>query len=418
MVRAQKTLEATHRCYSRCYSSVTLIRMQKPKKKKTKNPNGFGSIYKRADGMWIGAISIPGEDGKLRRKTVSAKDRNALLEKFSKLRAEIDAGVVVLTPASTVGVWLDHWLEDIVTPHKTPMTVRSYEQVIRLYIKPHIGTKRLNRLTADQVRSMEKAAQKKSPRFAQLAHAVLSKALNQALKDGKITRNPILAVDPPKYLPKVRSAFSAQVATRLIQTAFARGHIEGTMFATAFTTGTRRGELIGLEWDRVDLEKGIVDLGWQLLRMKKDWVKPEGFEARQLGTSTLWWTKPKSKAGSRIVPLLPLMVEALKALKKLDTGENPHNLVWHHADGRPITPETFHAAWKELLTEAEVDDAPAHSVRHTCATLLQAAGVDDQTRELLLGHSSAAVTRAYVHIDTTRQRAAVGGLAELMPAAQ
>ena len=389
--------------------------MQKPKKKKAKNPNGFGSIYKRADGMWIGAISIPGEDGKVRRKTVSAKDRNALLEKYSKLRAEIDAGVVVLTPSSTVGVWLDHWLEKIVKPHKTPMTVRSYEQTIRLYIKPHIGSKRLDRLTADQIRGMEEAAQKRSPRFAQLSHAVLSKSLNQALKDGKIARNPIMAVDPPKYLPKVRSAFSAQVATRLIQTAFARGHIEGTMWATAFTTGTRRGELVGLEWDRVDLEKGHIDLGWQLLRMKKGWTPPAGFEARQC-SGTLWWTRPKSKAGSRVVPLLPLLVEAFKALRELDTGENPHGLVWHHSDGRPIAPETFHAAWKQLLTEAEVDDAPAHSIRHTCATLLQAAGVDDQTRELLLGHSSAAVTRAYVHIDTTRQRAAVGGLAELMSA--
>jgi integrase len=391
-----------------------LIRMQKEKKKK-KNPNGLGSIYKRSDGMWIGAICIPGEDGKLRRKTVSAKDRNLLLEKFSDLRKEIDAGVVVLTPATTVGVWLDHWLEDIVKPHKTPMTVRSYEQAIRLYIKPHIGTKRLNRLTPDHIRVMEKAAQQKSPRFAQLAHAVLSKALGQALKDGKIGRNPILAVEPPKYLPKVRAAFTAEVATTLIQKAFARGHIEGCMWAMAFTTGTRKAELLGLEWSRVDLDKGVVDLGWQLLRMKKGWTPPAGFEARQC-SGTLWWTKPKSKAGSRVVPLLPLMMEALKALKELDTGDNPHGLVWHHQDGRPISPETFHTAWKELLAEAGVDDAPAHAIRHTTATLLQAAGVDDQTRELLLGHSSAAMTRLYVHIDQSRQRAAVqGGLTELMP---
>jgi integrase len=390
--------------------------MQKPKKKK-KNANGLGSIYKRADGMWIGAISIPGEDGKLRRKTVSAKDRNTLLEKFSKLRAEVDAGVVVLTPSSTVGAWLDDWLENIIKPHRTPMTHRSYEQVVRLYIRPHIGTKRLNRLTPDQIRAMEKAAQARSPRFAQLSHAVLGKALNQAVKDGKIARNPIVAVEPPKYLPKVRSAFPAEVARRLIGAAFACGHIEGSMFAVAFTTGTRRGELVGLEWDRVHLDDDdpFIDLGWQLLRVKKGWTPPEGFEARQCA-GTLWWTKPKSKAGSRVVPLLPFVVEALKTLRELDTGANPHNLVWHHDDGRPITPEEFHSGWKALLAEAKVDDAPAHAIRHTVATLLQEDGVDDQTRELLLGHSSAAVTRGYVHISRERQRAAVGGLTELMPA--
>lgn len=385
---------------------------------KRRRANGEGSLYKRkSDNMWVGAICIPGEDGALRRKVVSAKDRNMLLEKFSELRKEIDAGVVVLTPASTVGVWLDHWLEDIVKPHKTPMTVRSYEQAIRLYIKPHIGTKRLNRLTPDHIRAMEKAAQQKSPRFAQLAHAVLSKALNQALKDGKIARNPILAVDPPKYLPKIRSSFTVETATRLIQTAFAHGHIEGCMFATAFSTGTRRAELIGIECDRVDLEKGEIDLAWQLLRMKKDWTPPAGFEARQCA-GTLWWTKPKSKAGSRVVPLLPFVVEALKTLKKLDTGDNPHNLLFHHQDGRPITGEAFHAAWKQLLADAEVDDAPLHSVRHTCATLLQAAGVDEHTRLVLFGHSSVAMARAYAHIDMVGKRAAVGGLAELMPATQ
>lgn len=377
---------------------------------------GDGTLFKRADGLWVGRVEVPSLDGKRRQKVVSSKDRNTCLRKLNEARAQVDAGAVVMTSATTVGKWLDTWLEDIAGPHIRPMTKRSYEQVIRLHIKPHIGTKRLDRLTAEDIRRMEKAVQERSERFAQLAHAVLGKSLKQALIEGHIARNPIDAVKPPQYIAKQRSAFTAEIATRLIQTAFARGHIEGTMWAMAFSTGTRRSELIGVEWARVNLDEGYVDLGWQLQRMKKGWTPPAGFEARQC-SGTLWWTRPKSKAGSRVVPLLPVMVEALRQLKDIDTGLNPHNLVWHHDDGRPITPEEFHSGWKALLADAEVPDAPAHSIRHTTATLLQAAGVDDQTRELLLGHSSAAVTRAYVHIDKSRQRAAVhGGLTELMPA--
>ena len=376
---------------------------------------GDGTLFKRADGMWIGRVEIRSFDGKRRQKVVSSKDRNACLRRLKEARAQVDSGAVIMTSSTTVGKWLDTWLEDIAGPHIRPMTKRSYEQVIRLHVKPHIGSKRLDRLSAEDIRGMEKAVQEKSERFAQLAHAVLGKSLKQALVEGHIARNPIDAVAPPKYIAKQRSAFTAEIATRLIQTAFQRGHIEGTMWAMAFSTGTRRSELIGIEWDRVDLDEGYVDLGWQLQRMKKGWTPPAGFEARQC-SGTLWWTRPKSKAGSRVVPLLPFMVAALRQLKELDAGPNPHGLVWHLDDGRPITPELFHQGWKSLLADAEVPDAPAHSIRHTTATLLQAAGVDDQTRELLLGHSSAAVTRGYVHIDQSRQRAAVqGGLTELMP---
>jgi integrase len=380
---------------------------------------GNGSLYKRSDNIWIGAIDVT-TDGKRHRKTVSSKDRNTAIAKLRELRTQIDAGRVTTTTTTsiTTGAWLDYWLEHIIGPHIRPMTKRSYEQVIRLHIKPQIGAKRLNRLTADDIRGMESTVQARSHRFAQLAHAVLGNALKQAMTEHRIPHNPIDAVKPPEYLAKKRSAFTAEIAAGLIKTGFARGQMEGTMWAMAFSTGTRRSELIGIEWDRVNLEEGHVDLGWQLQRMKRGWTPSAGMEARPCA-GTLWFTKPKSKAGSRVVPLLPVMVEALKRLKEVDADNpNPYGLLFHRIDGHPVTPEEFHSGWKALLADAGVPDVPAHTIRHTCATLMQAAGVDDQTRELILGHSSAAATRAYVHIDKTRQRAAVeGGLAELMPAA-
>jgi integrase len=377
---------------------------------------GDGALFKRGDGLWAGSVEVPSTDGKRRQKRVYSKDRGTALAKLRELRAQIDAGQIPTTSTTTVAKWLDHWLETIAKPDIRPMTYRSYEQVIRLYIAPHIGSKRLDRLTAEHIRVMHRAIQERSHRFAQLAHSVLRKALKQAMTEGLILRNPLDAVKPPKYVPTVRAAFTAETAAHIIKTAFLSGdEIQGTRWAAAFLTGARRSELLGLEWDRVNLVDGYIDLAWQLQRLPRDWQPEAGVEARQCH-GTLWWTRPKSNAGTRVVPLIAPMVAALERVKELD-GANPHGLVWHHPDGRPITPEEHHDDWKQLLSDAGVPDAPLHSCRHTTATMLHAAGVDEDTRQLVLGHSSAVVTRGYVHVDRSRQLAALDNLGGLMPSA-
>lgn len=125
-----------------------------------RRPKGDGTLFKRGDGMWIGGVSFNGSDGKRRRKTVSSKDRNKALAKLRKLQKEIDAGQVPTTSATTVGKWLDHWLDTIRGPRIRPMTRRSYEQAIRLHIKPYIGAKRLDKLTAEDIRGMIRAIQR------------------------------------------------------------------------------------------------------------------------------------------------------------------------------------------------------------------------------------------------------------------
>lgn len=377
--------------------------------------HGQGGLFKRSDGMWTGTVEISSTDGKRRTKRVYSKSRNEAARKLRELRAEIAAGRVPTTSTTTVGKWLDHWLENIAKPELRPTTYRSYEQVLRLHVKPHIGGIRLNKLTAEDLRLMKTATQEKSHRFAQLAYAVLNTSFKQAMIEGMLSTNPLDAVKPPRYTPAERSSFDTKTATHILQTAFvSRDAMEGCAWAMMFLTGCRRGELLGLEWNRVDLDEGFIDLGWQLQRLQKDWRPEAGEEARKI-VGTLWWTRPKSKAGTRVVPLVDPLLAALKKLTEMDSGPNPHGLVFHVADGRPWTPEGFFGMWKALLADAKVTSVPLHSIRHTTATLLQAAGVDEQTRELLLGHSSAAVTRRYVHVAREQKLAALGNLTELIP---
>src|SRR5271156_6555627 len=110
--------------------------------------HGQGGLFKRSDGMWTGTVEIPTADGKRRTKRVYSKNRNEAARKLRELRAEIAAGRVPTTSTTTVGKWLDHWLESVAKPELRPTTYRSYEQVLRLHVKPHIGGIRLNKLTA------------------------------------------------------------------------------------------------------------------------------------------------------------------------------------------------------------------------------------------------------------------------------
>jgi integrase len=126
------------------------------------------------------------------------------------------------------------------------------------------------------------------------------------------------------------------------------------------------------------------------------------------------WTRPKSAAGTRIVPIAgPLLVLLLSADRETS---NPHNLVWHHPDGRPVSPKEDHLAWREALRSAGFTDPlpNLHAARHTTATLLLKAGVPEQIRMQIMGQSSVVAHRGYAHVDQTLTREAVGHLTQLM----
>lgn len=396
----------------------------------TRRPKGDGTLFKRSDGMWMGSLDIATEDGKRRRKTVSSRDYNTALTKLRKLRKDIDAGQVATTGNTTVAKWLEHWLDTIQGPHIRPTTHRYYELTIRAYINPHIGTKRLDRLTPEDVRRMHRAVQKSSTRNAQKAQQVLQRALKDAEAEGMVARNVAAAVRKPKHASTEKGTLSLAVARHILNTAERHGDVLAARWAVAFWTGARQGELLGLTWDRVDLDVGKIRLEWQLQQLSKKhgcggtcgrtrpgwcpqavWDKPPGFEMRDCHRS-LVWTRPKSAAGTRVVPIEAPVVEMLTTLKARD-GSNPHNLVWHHSDGRPYSPTDDAGRWKKLLELSGVEHVGVHVIRHSTATILQAAGVDEMTRMKLMGHSSAASQQGYIHIDDTSTRAGLQVFNEL-----
>lgn len=395
---------------------------------------GDGSFYQRSDGMWVGSVELPSLDGKRRRKVVVAKDRNEAIAKLKKVRSEIDAGHIAVTSRTTVEKWLERWLNEIHGSELRPTTFRDYASTIRLHINPHIGSKRLDKLTPEHVRQMEKAIP--SDRAAQKAHVVLQRALKDAIAEGMLTRNVAEVVHKPKYVPVQREPLTSDQAKQLLRSAIDTKDPWVTRWAAALLLGARQGELLGLQWSRVDLVNGIVDLRWQLQQLQqahgcgppkdgvypcgrvrpgwcpdRKWDLPRGFDHQILHRS-LVLTPPKSKAGTRIVPIpAPLWV---MLQQHRDAGPNPHDLVWRHTDGRPINPRDDLKRWKQALETAGLPDAPLHVARHTTATLLLEAGVPEQIRMAILGHTTVSVTRGYAHADVSLQRQAMTALDDLL----
>jgi integrase len=424
---------------------------------------GDGSVFKRSDGLWIGSVEIPSADGKRRQKRVSSKDYRTAKAKLDDLRAQIRDGHIAISSTTTVAGWLRRWVDEIRGPHIRPKTFDYYDEAIRLHICPQIvrgGTKsfgqlRLARLTSQDVRDMLKQIDSSSNK--RRAHKTLKQALKAAVAEGIIARNVVDAVETPEHVKTARGSLTVDAAMLAIKTAIdlqsSRDETEpmlATRWATAFLTGARPRELLGLEWDRVDLEwdqedlvNGSIDITWQLQDLdqkhgcgepieivtspkvapkypcgrsrpgycpQRRWDFQDGFEYRDCYKGMVW-TKTKTEAGRRIVPIVAPLA-ALLEQHRVDTAAqpNPLGLVWHHTDGRPISRHDDSRSWRAILTAAELPSVDPYATRHTTATLLLALGVPEEVRMQIMGQSSAAAHAAYLHIDQTQTRAALDRL--------
>ena len=401
--------------------------------------SGDGALYKRADGMWIGAVDLGyGGDGKRRRRYVSSADKATAQSKLRDLRKQVaDAGGNLPTKGMTVEKWLTYWLDHICAPNLKPRTTDSYREKVRNHLVPTLGRKRLDRLRPEHVRQMHAAVLAKgcSPTTAQRAHVALVTALNAARREGHVTVNVAELVKAPRPTPTTAKALTAEQGRALLKSVL---HDPiGSRWAAALLLGARQGECLGMRWQDVDLDAGLLDLSWQLQRLKfahgcepdgKAWAcgrkrpgacpqrhlaVPPGFEHVPLeGGLTL--TRPKTARGVRMVPIPEPMRAFFLIRRDLAAGPNPHGLVWHRDDGRPVDPSDDHLAWHAALTAAGLPSVPLHAARHTTATLLLEAGVSEHVVQQIIGHSQVMTTRGYQMVRDPLAVEAMGRLGQML----
>lgn len=420
-----------------------------PSKKKFRSPGktrkrqyGEGAIYQRADGMWVGTVSLPpGLDGKRRRTPpVYSKDRKKVLAKLDDVKDNLRNGIEPLPKQRyTVEQWMRKWLEEIKKPTLAPRSVRTYASCINNQIVPAIGQADLGKLTPDHVRFLIEYIVTATdevktadggvgivPRWsatkAQAAYDQLSSALEDALKHRPrlVKENVAKLVHRPKAGPREdQGSHTAEHARAVLTSALAVGDPLTSLWAARYITGLRQGELLGLRVSALDFEALTLDVSWQLQRVplkpgvKRNSDDPNRFDV-QLSYEVIPLTgayalvRPKTKK-PRLLPMPPELALILVAYLK-DQEPNAFGLVWVR-EGMPIRAEDEGVAWYAAQERAGVPIIRGHGTRHTANSLIP---VDETQRMKFLGQSSAVVNRRYLHEDIAQLRAGQGALAGMV----
>lgn len=390
----------------------------------TRRPHGTGSVYyDEQRSRWVGTYeagyTVCGT--RRRRKVTAETERGARQKLLAAIRAAEAAEAPSAGGRPTVKRWADQWLEVTQTSVRPKTWATNRSQVSR-WIVPVIGHKRLDTLGPADVRAVTKAVldARLAPSTATRVQVVLQKMLRDAVVEGYVVPQRALMVVAPGQGETDRDAMALADALALLKVAAERP--DASRWVAALLQGMRQGECLGLTWDAVDLETGTLDVSWQLQALPYNVARdrgsgfrvPTGYKARQLD-GALHLVRPKSRAGTRVVPLTPWMLTALGRWRDV-APTSPHGLVWPRADGRPQTSGADRAAWYTLQGAAGVRHPEGrhyllHEARHTTATLLLEAGVSETVRIALLGHSSIAVTRGYEHVSQTLARQAMDEVA-------
>ncbi|WP_454199504.1 tyrosine-type recombinase/integrase [Nocardia sp. Marseille-Q1738] len=423
-----------------------LLKKMAVEKPKPRRARGEGALYKRnRDGMWVGQIELPkGPDGKRRKsKPVYSKDRATAVKKLGEVKDNHAKGIAQADQRLTVKAYLEDWIEKVAKLRLDPDAWRTYRSAITTRIVPPIGGRKLIELSPDDIRHMHKwilsatytrgkgetaTVKTYSTRSVQEAHNVLSAALTDAVADGKAYRNVCELVGRPQVLSKKHGALTAEQARKVLLAALEDKDPLVTRWAAGLMLGGRQGELLGLQWDRVDLEEGTLDLAWQLKWLKlKPGAKPDDpkrFDVRPDFEHIPLWrgaalTRPKTALSQRLIPI-PAPLAAILTVHRDRSETNPWNLVWVTPPGKrwkfvtPVSDLADREGWAAAQKRADVEPVSVHGMRGTTATLLMEAGVDARVIQAIMGHSDVVTTRGYQQVNLEAARKSLGSLDGLL----
>lgn len=335
----------------------------------------------------------------------SKKQAEAELRKFI---AEIESGGVLKPSTTKLSAWMDEWLDTYVI-NVEATTKAGYEEKIRNYIKPGLGSLPLETLnTANVQKWINNLSNNKglAPKTIKNAFQNLNAALEKAVDLKMIAHNPCKGVVLPKAKKKEIEVYSKAEIDNMLHLA------QGTDFYLALlllvTLGLRRGELAGLQWKHIDFNHGTVTISDTIVTVNgKPVQKP-----------------PKSVSGNRALSMGPELITVLKKARaehftKALSGQIQNTgYVIHKRNGEPYNPDSLTQKWERFLEKNNLRKLRLHDLRHSCATLMIANGIDPKTVQHRLGHADISITmNTYAHCTPQMDQAAAQTMDQVVLAA-
>jgi integrase len=374
-------------------------------KQRKRNPNGAGTITKRKGGRYQAAVYVMQPDGTRARKFAYGKTWAECDAKRRELLNKADQGIPVPTRSAKLADWLPYWLDHVVRPRRKLSTFDKYESHVRLYLVPMIGTKRLESLgVADVRRFLTRLEKQTTAATAKESHRVLRSALSAACREELVTRNVASLVESPRVTARELNPWTLDETLTFLGAA--RKDPLYAAFVLAVTMGLRRGEIVGLRWSDVDLDKRVLYVRQQTQRRRGE----------------LYNDDPKGRR-RRAVPLPAMCVAPLRwhrmrqaaTRKKAGKQWQDSAYVFTTRTGRPVEPRNVYRSFTRIAESASLRVVRLHDARHGCATLLVAAGVAPRVVMEILGHSQISITMdVYTHVVQDTQREAISHMDRLL----
>jgi len=357
----------------------------------TRRGNSEGSIFKRKDGRWASVVDLGWQDGKRKRKTYYGATRQEVASKLTAALRDQQQGKPIASERLTVGQYLNDWLVETLKSTVRPRTFQSYAELVRLHLVPGLGRIVLSKLGQQDVRRFinRKLNSSLSPRRVQYIHAVLRRALSDAVKDDLVSRNVAKLVASPKVTRIEIEPFNPVEAREFLHAI--QGERLEALYLVAIATGLRQAEILGLSWKDIDLDGAELTVRTTLQRIDGEFQ----------------FVEPKTARSRRTVAMPVIVVDALRTHRGRQVGEMlqagnnwvESGLVFTPPTGGPLADQSVRDQFYRILKNSNLRRQRFHDLRHSCASLLIAQGVSSREIMEQLGHSTITLTmNTYGHI--------------------
>ena len=301
-------------------------------------------------------------------------------------------GTLVIPKDLTLKDWLEYWMNDVIKPTRAATTVYGYQKIIDNHIAPEMGKTLLQQLSGSQIqRYYAKLSRDKklSQNTIRKHHDLLNTALKLAVRQDVVLKNPLDKVDPPRPEDYEAKFYTPEQLATLLKLVHG-DRLEIVVYLAVFL-GLRRSEILGLYWDDVDFGKRIIHIRHARLNAGKEMIIKN----------------PKSKSSKRDLFISDELFEALeRELKKqqedkayLDKGYNDSGFVVVCSEGNPYKPNYIDYLFSKFIKDSNLPSIKLHELRHSFASVANAANVTLYDISKSLGHSSTAITaKIYTHV--------------------